>query len=296
MLSIIIPAYREPFLGKTIQSILENATGEIEVIPILDGWQPENPIPQDSKVKPLHLKKNHGKRDALNAAIEKCRGEFVMELDAHCIVGHGFDEILTKNIKPNWLVVPRRYSLNPQVWQRDDSRPIVDYHYLSFPIQNAWGFGFYARPWDGMSLKKRDPKYNIDELMTIQASCWVANKEYLKKHILPLDSKTYGSLAQDQQELSLKYWLKGGQVMVNKNTWYAHVSKRWYHYSQGLFSRKHKKDSVYIAGNTWGTWHWLNNQEPGQIHKFEWLIEKFWPVPEWPENWKEEIEKLRKQI
>lgn len=295
MLSILVPAYHEPYLGKTLESILNNAVGEIELIPILDGWIPKENLPKDNRIKPLVITKNGGKRLALNAGIEKANGEFIMQIDAHCIVDKGFDELLTKNIQDNWLVVPRRYSINPTTWDRDMDRPMVDYHYLSFPVLSGWGFGMYARQWDVPTRDKVDEKYNIDDVLTIQGSAWVANRKYLTKYVYPFDNESYGPLAQDQQEIALKYWLGHGEIKVNKNTWYAHLSKRWYHYSEGLFSRKHKKDKRYIAGNTWGTWHWLNNKEPNMNHPFSWLIEKFSPVPEWNGNWQKEIEKLRNE-
>ncbi len=31
----------------------------------------------------------------------------------------------------------------------------------------------------------------------------------------------------------------------------------------------------------------MKNEEPGMIHKIEWLVEKFWPVPTWPDDWKD---------
>jgi hypothetical protein len=42
-----------------------------------------------------------------------------------------------------------------------------------------------------------------------------------------------------------------------------------------------------LDGINWSAEHWMNNREPGMIHTLEWLIEKFWPVPTWPEDWKE---------
>ncbi len=293
-LSILIPAYHEPYLGKTIESVLEKAEEDIEIIPILDGWTPDYKLPDDKRIKPIYLSQNKGKRNALNIGLMNSSGKFIMELDAHCIVDQGFDKTLLSSIEDNWLVVPRRYSLDPQKWIKDDSRGIIDYHYLSFPIQNSWGLGFYARQWDTLTRDKTDKKFDIDDTMTIQASSWIANKNYFIKHIYPLDDTNYGPLAQDQQELVLKYWLKGGEVKVNKKTSYAHVAKRWYHYSQKVFSRLHKKDNVYINGNTWGTIHWLKNEEPNLSHKFEWLIEKFSPVPEWDQDWKEKINLIYK--
>ena len=37
MLSIIIPSYKDPLLQRTIDDILENAQGDIEIIAVLDG-------------------------------------------------------------------------------------------------------------------------------------------------------------------------------------------------------------------------------------------------------------------
>lgn len=289
MLSIIIPAYHEPYLGNTIESLLKNAEGEIEVIPVLDGWKPDSPLPQDTRVKPVILTQNKGARGATNAGIAQSTGEFIMKLDAHCAVNKGYDKILSKSCSKNWLMVPRKYSLDINNWEPDYKRPIVDYAYLSFPIESQWGFGMYARDWVTRRWARSKPEYDIDDIMTLQASCWVANRKYFLEHIYPLDDRpeAYGSIAQDQQELALKYWLKGGEVKVNKKTWYAHFAKRWYHYSQKVFVRTHKKDVQYLKGNTWGTWHWLNNEEPGIIYPFSWFIEKFWPVPEWPDNWQE---------
>ena len=53
MLSCIIPSYKDPSLHKTIQSILDNAEGEVEVIVILDGYWTE--IVDDPRVRVLHL-------------------------------------------------------------------------------------------------------------------------------------------------------------------------------------------------------------------------------------------------
>lgn len=295
MLSVIIPTYHEPYLAKTIESLLNNAKGEVEIIPVLDGWQPEYALPQDPRVKILKLIKNLGPRGATNAGIEKSKGEFIMKLDSHCAVGPGYDIILTESCQKDWLMVPRKYTLDEVNWQPDYARPMVDYIYLSFPQDSSWGFGMGARDWVRMRwARSSNPDYDIDDLMTLQASCWLANREYFMKHLFPMDDRpeTYGPMAQDQQELALKYWLKGGAVKVNKKTWFAHLGKRGYHYDQKIYSRLHKKDEEFIKGNKWGTLHWLRNEEPGIIHPFSWYINKFWPVPEWPDNWEEVIKKL----
>jgi len=88
----------------------------------------------------------------------------------------------------------------------------------------------------------------------------------------------------EQMEIGLKYWLGGGEVKVNKNTWYAHLFKNSKYYIGKPEAWKHKLNLRRNSKYKWITKHWINNEEPGMKHKFEWLIEKFWPVPSWPED------------
>jgi len=44
--------------------------------------------------------------------------------------------------------------------------------------------------------------------------------------------------------------------------------------------------------NFWMTNSWLP-QWPAQQHPFEWLIERFWPVPTWPEDWRAYLGPIR---
>jgi glycosyltransferase involved in cell wall biosynthesis len=282
-LSIILPAYREPYLNRTIDSLLENAVGEIEILPVIDGYGLEEQIIVDERVKPIILEKNLGMRGSINAGLVKAQGEFIMKLDAHCAVAKGFDITLINDCKENWLMVPRRYALNEDTWEKNS--PAVDYHYLIFPevADDSYGYSMQVTSWE-----KRKDEIGIDDIMTFQGSCWFANRKYFMEHVGLLDDRleTYGTFAQDQQEIGLKYWLGGGEVKVDKNTWYAHLFKQKRHYSSGDFSRKHKKDKYHISGNEWGTKHWVNNEEPGMTKTFEWYINKFSP-PTWPEDWKQ---------
>ncbi len=79
-------------------------------------------------------------------------------------------------------------------------------------------------------------------------------------------------------------------MIVNKNTWYAHFHKgkrgKGYGFSTDQYKQfcisKEKGRQVCID-------YWVNNKWDKRIHDFEWLIDKFWPVPNWPENWREQI-------
>jgi glycosyltransferase involved in cell wall biosynthesis len=294
-LSIIIPVDKDPFTNKTIGSILQNASGEIEVIPVLDGVDVE--IIDDPRVKVVKLDKKEGMRGAINAGIKASKGDFIMKCDSHCLFAPNFDNIMTNNCEVNWLLIPSRFSLNDtENWVRDDSRPVRNYHYLSFPGTGDLGYGlsFGVADWNEMNEKRR--QYDIDDTMSFQGSCWMAYRPYFMAYIGLLDDRpeTYGTFAQEQEEIGLKYWLGGGNVKVIKKTWYAHLSKRTHHYKDKLFDREYKSKDKTINGHVWSTKHWMNNEEPYMRHPFSWLVEKFWPIPGWPADWQEQWDKLNK--
>jgi glycosyltransferase involved in cell wall biosynthesis len=287
MLSIIIPTYNDPYLQKTIDSILENAVGEIEIIPILDGYTPPVPIKSDPRVKVINIPQNLGMRAGINIGLEAADGDYVMKVDAHCAFDNGFDKTIVDNCAENWLMIPRRYSLDVINWKRGGDSTISDYHYLGFPTKSAtYGTTISIQNWHRRTWSRlRDPKYEIDDTMMFQGSLWVANKKFFMKQVGFLDDnpKRYGPWSGDGQEIGLKYWLGGAEVKVIKKTWYAHLVKRPHQYKQGLFSREYKTSRGAARGHTWTAKHWMNNEEPG-MKPISWLIEKFWPVPGWPED------------
>lgn len=268
-LSIIIPSYKEPYLGKTIDSLVENAKGKIEIIPIIDDG-------------------SMGMRKAINIGLKKATGKYIMKLDAHCLFAKGFDEVLKKDMKDNWLVIPRRYPLNVEKWARSKGRLPKDYHYLTYPVENKmYGKSLFTAEWAQKTSERM--KYNIDDTMTFQGSCYFANRKYFMDHVGYLNDKDYTSFAGEALEVGLNYWLGGGEVKVNKKTWYAHLfkNKNYYKSIKRRVDTEVKRNKKTKAGHEWACKHWMNNKEPGMIHSFSWLIEKFWPIPGWPNNWKE---------
>ena len=133
MLTVVIPSKHELFLKRTIEDVLEKATGDIEVLPVLDGYDlPPEQIITDPRVRYVKLsaKPYSQKRHGINKAISECNGEYVMSLDAHCMMAKGFDEQLIKDHEPNWVQIPRRNRLDAEHWclqPQSDSRPPIDY-------------------------------------------------------------------------------------------------------------------------------------------------------------------------
>ena len=215
MLSIVIPSYKDPLLHKTIDSLIENAQGEIEIIPVLDGYWPETQIKQDERIKVLHLGKNRGMRGAINAGVAIARGEFLMRNDEHQVFGKGYDTILTRDCEPNWIVTPRRYFLDPVKWKVMDIPPV---DFMKLKIVNM---GNGIRKFSGVEAKGDDSQ-PIQESMAMQGSCWVMRRTWWDKVIGELQNEGYGPHYQDSHEMVFKTWKAGGKLMVDKNTWHAH--------------------------------------------------------------------------
>lgn len=278
--SIIIPNRNSPFVTKTIEDLLVKAAGDVEVIVNVDENWPEVLI-DDKRVVYIHPGAPRGMRAGINAGLSLAKGEYVMKTDDHCMFAPGYDEALKKDCADNWLVIPRRYSLDAENWTIDTTRPIRDYHYLCFPQrEKEHDWGMHGVEWPERGRERTDPKYDIDDTMSFQGSCWFANKKYFMEHVGFMDDRidTYSTFAQEPQEIGLKYWLGGGENKVNKKTWYAHLHKG------KKYGRMYKEDVNTVSSHNWSAKHWMNNEEPNMIYPISWLVERFWPVPTWPED------------
>jgi glycosyltransferase involved in cell wall biosynthesis len=286
--SVIIPARNELYLKQTVCDLLAKATGEIEVIVILDGYWPIEALPDDPRLIIVH-RERRGMRASINAGIAVSKGEYIMKIDAHCLIAEGYDETLKADCDKDWIVIPRRYALDAETWSVRRHRAFVDYEYLSWPYRakmkgKSNELGLHGWTWDERIISRINRL--IDETMTFQGSCWFMPKEFFQRRIVQMDETGYGSFIGEAQELGLKAWLGGGQVMVNKKTWYAHLWKGEPYrnaYKEVIgqtYSRvgRSERDN----GNRFSIDHWLNDRWEGRIHDFEWLIKRFAPIPSWP--------------
>lgn len=278
MVSVIIPSRNEIFLQKTVEDILGKARGDIEVIVVLDGYWPTPPLEDDNRLIIIHRGTSFGMRAAINSAVAIARGKYLMKCDAHCMFDNGFDTKLASYIRSNWIVVPRRKRLDAVNWCiQEVGKPDVDYEYLSYPNANGnWSEGLHGKVWD--KRKRTRENILIDDNMSAQGSCWFMFKSYF--HELELeDEANYGTFSNEFQEIGLKCWLSGGRVVTNKKTWYAHFHKdkeigRGYSLGAGQIEKAAAYTNRWLTNTAWHK----------QTLPLSWLIERFWPVPGWPED------------
>ncbi len=276
MVSIIIPSRNEIFLEKTIQNLLDNATGEIEILVVLDGYNPPERN-TDPRVRYIHHEPGIGMRAGINSAAKMAKGEFLMKIDAHCMVDSGFDQKLTVDCTDNTVVIPRRYKLDEDKWSIKESEPPVDYEHFIYPLKFD-PISLHGFRWKERAESRKD--ILIDDTLSFQGSCWFMKKSHFDKHGF-LTIEGYNGLPQQEaEEIGLTTWLSGGRVVVNKKTWYAHLFKGAKHGRGYFIDRGQTRDCYRFSYN-----HWVNENKEGFIQ----LIEKFWPIPGWPTNWKEKL-------
>ena len=126
------------------------------------------------------------KLKAINSAIAISKGKYLMKVDAHCMFPHGFDEVLKADCDGDWVVIPRRYSLELDTWGVRFHRPFIDYEFLGWPYEGKKAVhgdtvGLHARAWDFRTEERIDRL--LDENQTFQGSCWFTSKEHFEKRI-----------------------------------------------------------------------------------------------------------------
>ena len=323
--SIIIPDRNgQPYLQKTIDDLLIKASGDIEIIVIHDGMWPNPPLKPSNKVIVIHqgsVHDNPGMREAINKGVANSSGEYIMKIDEHCMVDFGFDTKLKADCEDNWVVIPRRYRLmaDEEPWRieeynmiaradgielvPDDSfsniRPPVDYMYLAYPYERPFDktCGLHGAEWKERYFERKD--ILIDDTMSWQGSCYFMKRTHWNNTIKELNTYNYGAFTQEAQEIGNKTILSGGRLVVNKKTCYAHMHKGKKGKGYGFSNEQY---NYHMAGTEHGRLfcidYWVNNKhllEHPNWKPFEYLLNMYWPVPTWPENWREqmEIDKLK---
>lgn len=284
--SVVIPVRNEKFLKKTVNGLLGKSLGGVEIIVVEDGPQQFEYKPTDRRVRVVSFSEPVGMRKVINTGVELSTGKYILKVDAHTLWDKGWDEKLKANCGKDWVVIPRRYRLDPKKWEViQDGRLPVDYEYIMYPKGRNFkaGPGLYGWKWDKRTEERmNDHRYLIDDRMTFQGSAWFMEKRYFYELEL-MDQENYGSFANEAQEISLKVWLSGGRVVTNKTVWYAHLHK------DGSNPRLYELDRSEMQKGARQTMKWLENKGWSKATlPFSDMIDRFQPIPGWM-NWQDRI-------
>lgn len=309
-LSVLIPARNEMFLTQTIEDILSKIEADTEIIVVLDGQWADPPIPQNDRVNVVFVPESIGQRAATNLACRLSKAKYVMKADAHCSFDQGFDRKMLEAFQKtgdNVTMVPIMRNLWAFDWkcyhcgwkkyqgptpqkceqcgQTDKLRRKMVWIAKHNPQSTSYCFDAtphfqYFEDWKHRPAYQEDKKnLGLTETMSLQGSCWMLTRE--KYWELNICDEGFGSWGSQGIEVAAKTWLSGGRVLVNHNTWYAHMFRTQggdFGFPYPISGRDQDKAKAYAREL------FFNNKWDKQIYPLSWLVEKFWPVRGWTEQ------------
>ena len=283
MISVVIPARNEVYLQKTIQSALEAAEGDVEVIAVCDGYWPDPPIQDDPRVNLIHHTEAVGQRHAINEAAMLAKGKYILKTDGHSMFDQGYDVKLAADCEKDWTVIPRMYNLDVEKWA-PKRKKVTDYMFIRSPKAEKKPWRHYY--FDGPCKRENPDEYkshrkwakqqpDIADVMTGQGACFFMYKDRFWE--LGGMDEGHGQWGQMGIEVALKAWLSGGRLVVNKKTWFSH----WFRGGGGPGFPYPMKGSEQDKARKYSQDLWLNGKWPLQKKPISWLVDKFAPVPTW---------------
>jgi len=285
--SVCVPSRNETYLQRTIDDVLTKAAGEVEVIVVLDGAPPVEPLREDARVRTIYNEQAKGIGWASWDAAQVATGDYLMKLDAHCLLAEGYDEVLKAECAWDWLLVPSRYQLKEQEW-RCGYGPI-EYLYMTYPWleEPQFGGGFHGKKWLGENglegryffRENRDKAILIDDMMAFQGSLWFMHRDNFLR-LGGVDRRYW--LTQEAPSIGMKVWESGGRCAICKKTWYAHLHKGQAHGRGYPMSRRQQIEDNFYSADYWMHDRWKSRKRKRGI---TWWVDHFWPIPGWPEDW-----------
>jgi hypothetical protein len=298
-LSLLIPSRNEAFLRHTIDDILRNSGERTEVIAVLDGQLPVEPIPDHPRVTLVFVgKKSIGQRAATNLAARLSKAKCVMKVDAHCAFDKDFDEKMLTAFEETGgdvTMVPTMRNLHAFDWVCEEghrryqgpsgpcetcgkeTKQDIVWRAKNSPQSNS--FCFTSEPKFGYFKeysKRPEGRGDLTETMSLQGSCFTLTRA--KYWELNICDETFGSWGSQGIEVACRTWLSGGRVLVNHRTWYAHLFRTQggdFSFPYHLPGRQvdHAKKTAREL--------FFNNKWDKAIRPLSWLVERFHPVPGW---------------
>ena len=298
-LSVLIPARNEQFLALTIKDILKNKRGKTEIIVGLDGKWSNPPIEDHPDVTIFYVNPSIGQRGITNQCARLSKAKYVMKSDAHCAFDEGFDVKMIAEMRDDYTMIPTMYNLHAFDWVCKCGNRIyqgptpekcsqcggkMEKEILWKPRKNRRSYYYrfdktlHFQYW-GAYGSRPEAQGDVVEIMSAQGSCFMLTRK--KYWELDICDEKHGSWGQQGVEVAMKTWLSGGKLMVNKKTWYSHMFR-----TQGLdFGFPYPISGRDVdQARKYSRWLWQEGNWKLAKYDLNWLLKKFYPVPDWHDN------------
>ena len=306
-LSILIPARNEEFLSLTVKDILKNKRGNTEIIVGLDGNWAKPHIEDNPDVTIFYSPVSLGQRGMGNQLCRLSNAHYIAKVDAHCAFDEGFDIKMLEAFKKtgdNVVMLPIMRNLHVFDWvcekcgYRMYQGPTPDkcpkcggnmkkeivWHAKESPQSISYCFDTephfqYFKEYAKRDKYKKDLKETgLTETMSIQGSFFMMSRK--KYWELNIDDENFGSWGSQGIQVACSFWLSGGKVLVNHNTWYAHLFR-----TKGDFSFPYPQSGRQVQhAKSYAKDLFFNGKYKKQIYPLSWLLKHFYPVRGWTDK------------
>lgn len=253
LVSVLMPCRNEnpDHIRKTIESLREMSVGPIEIIVLHDG-KIDGGVGGDFT---CYYGDVQGQRKLLNRALQYARGKYIFRIDGHCLMSPEWDARMKLSCKENTLVTTCFDSLDDDFKPKGKDKTFA----VLLPSMRMK----FVRNWKTVLERAVE-----EETMTICGSSFMALKDGFEDYDEKLGA--YGGIG---AELSLRYWLTGGRVLVRTDVVCYHLFRGHTPYTV----LKREQDTVFSKLKE----KWLINKGKGQIRPFQWYLYKFSKYTRW---------------
>jgi hypothetical protein len=245
--SVIIAARNEIYLNKTIENLLEMATGEIEILVGLDGY--DYNVLTDNRIKVFKEINPIGRREISNKLVKEATGKFLFEADAHIkMLTLGWDTRLKCICDENTIVGCVIDSINEENWESEGNRWIGN----NVDKNLNWSFNL------------KENKEKVQESLSFFSCAWMIQKDTFWNYG---GHKDYlGKFVNEDIEWTCNIQLTGGKIFIRTDVICSHLFRNEFPY---------KNNDDYLASKNVLLQMWNKNNNNLQIKTIEELLKDF---------------------
>jgi glycosyltransferase involved in cell wall biosynthesis len=120
LVSVVIPSYRNPkCLDVCLNSALENAKNENEIVVVIDGYPEESRFviqKYEDKVSFIELETNSGMQHALNVGVYQSSNEWILIVNDDNVFPKDWDVLLEQDSLDRLVITPNQIERNPSIF------------------------------------------------------------------------------------------------------------------------------------------------------------------------------------